>query len=166
MIRPQPSASADQGDNGEERPLRDENQRQGSGSIIVLTKPSGTAGSRRASRGTNPPPAPTPPRVGGDKDLSSHRSSSSNSKLSSYSAVSSASKAREGQLETVRQQSLRSAHFMPTISSAKLHVVAEVDSKVERSSTSASASASNSAALVSTSAPASFFTMDRSIWDD
>lgn len=152
VIRPQPSASADQGDNGEERPLRDENQRQGSGSIIVLTKPSGTAGSRRASRGTNPPPAPTPPRVGGDKDLSSHRSSSSNSKLSSYSAVSSASKAREGQLETVRQQSLRSAHFMPTISSAKLHVVAEVDSKVERSSTSASASASNSAALVSTSA--------------
>ena len=125
-------------------PLRDENQRQGSGSIIVLTKPSGTAGSRRASRGTT-----QQPRVG-DKDLSSHRSSSSNSKLSSYSAVSSASKAREGQLETVRQQSLRTAHFMPTISSAKLHVVSEVDSKVERSS--ASASASNSAAPVSTSA--------------
>ena len=111
--KPQPTA-----------PLRGESQRKVSGSIVVSKPP--TAADR--TDGTN--------RRRRSKTLDeSNRTSSSNSKLSSVSTVSevSASKAQPTQVETVRQQSLRTAHLMPTISSAKLHVVSEVDSSKEKS---------------------------------
>ena len=117
---------------GRPLPLRGESQRKLSGSIVVSKPPTGTGTSRRRKSKTL------------DED---NRTPSSNSKLSSVSTVSevSASKAQPTQVETVRQQSLRSAHLMPTISSAKLHVVGEVDSSSEKSSASAAQLASQAA---------------------
>lgn len=115
------------------KPLRGESQRKFSGSIVVSRPPTGNGTNRRRRSKTL------------DED---NRTPSSNSKLSSVSTVVSevsASKAQPTQVETVRQQSLRSAHLMPTISSAKLHVVSEVDSPREKSAASTAQSASQAA---------------------
>ena len=115
------------------KPLRGESQRKFSGSIVVSRPPTGNGTNRRRRSKT----------LGED-----NRTPSSNSKLSTVSTVVSevsASKAQPTQVETVRQQSLRSAHLMPTISSAKLHVVSEVDSPREKSAASAAQSASQAA---------------------